>query len=279
MDTIPATAPTGRDEIEAFRAQQLGALLRACRARARAVDDGMHRRARGLTQDQTAWLLHMHERTYREFESGRHAHPETVFLEHVAAALAMNPVEREVLFRMAGGRSAPPHPRCQADLADLTATIRGLPDDEPALVTDMAWNVLAWNRAVHTYFEDPTAMDDQDRNTLLWMLSPTAARRYPDVRQEYPAIVGRIHAAYLLNEARSPELRDLARRVQADPTTRPLWDAHVLIPEPGWQIRVLHHPAHGPRPMTTIGIELRQQGLRMIEHLHVGASRGQQSAS
>ena len=180
---------------EQFRTKELGELLRRCRERHPPPESSADapRRSAGLTQPDAAVLLGVGERHYRDFERGRLRRPEPAFLDQVAAKLAMSAAEREVLYHLACGH-APVRPVSRANLAAMQEWIDGVPG-HPALVTDLAWNILLWNRDALAMFGDLAAIPQPERNAILWMFSPAARQRLVHVEQEHPVLVGRVRTA------------------------------------------------------------------------------------
>lgn len=245
-----------------FRARELGKLLRACRDRQApaAAVNGAHR-APGLTQPEAAALLGVSERHYRDFERGRLHHPQPDFLNRVATTLAMNPAEREVLYHLASGR-APLRPVTHANLQAMQEWIDTLPG-QPALVTDLAWNILLWNEAT-VILDDLAALPPQERNAVLWMFGPTARQRFVDAEAEYPALVGRVRSAYLCAQGLDPGLTRLAERLQTTPEAAVWWRRGVLHAESVIHTRRLRHPDGTARPLHSISTTVPHQDLRLI---------------
>jgi transcriptional regulator with XRE-family HTH domain len=138
------------------QASELGAFLKACRARVRPEQAGLvsygdRRRVAGLRREELALLAGVSPSYYARLEQGqsRHASPEV--LAAIAAALALDPVERQhlhVLAESAGRRrvtrSAPIE---QADPA-LTELLDAMPT-VPAIILGRHSDVLAWNPMGH----------------------------------------------------------------------------------------------------------------------------------
>jgi transcriptional regulator with XRE-family HTH domain len=138
------------------QASELGAFLKACRARVRPEQAGLvsygdRRRVAGLRREELALLAGVSPSYYARLEQGqsRHASPEV--LAAIAAVLALDPVERQhlhVLAESAGRRrvtrSAPIE---QADPA-LTELLDAMPT-VPAIILGRHSDVLAWNPMGH----------------------------------------------------------------------------------------------------------------------------------
>jgi transcriptional regulator with XRE-family HTH domain len=138
------------------QASELGAFLKACRARvqpgqAGLVSYGDRRRVAGLRREELALLAGVSSSYYSRLEQGqsRHASPEV--LDAIAAALALDPVERQhlhVLAESAGRRRVTrPAPIEQADPA-LIELLDAMPT-VPAIILGRHSDVLAWNPMGH----------------------------------------------------------------------------------------------------------------------------------
>ena len=87
--------------------ESLSELLRAWRRRPLLrgrVPAAQQRRAQGLSQQEVARLSGVSERWYRSLELGKPANFSADFLDGLASALQLSPVERHVLYLKAAGR-------------------------------------------------------------------------------------------------------------------------------------------------------------------------------
>jgi transcriptional regulator with XRE-family HTH domain len=260
--TIPS--PTRPDFGEEFRVRNLPDLLRGARARApvppqfatETPDGG------GLTQEQTARLVRLSERRYGAFERGAISNPKPQLVEHVAQVLQMTFAEREVLYQLALPHPADPV-ETTPDVRSLQSLVDGMPG-VPALVTDLAWNALAWNRKLAEEVQDPAALPEQARNSILWMFSTLAPERIPEVRGEYAQLVGRVRFAYLTDGGRTRALQELVDRLMQIPEAERHWKASALAPDPLYQQRVLTRPATGAGLVRTYSVRFAEDGFRLI---------------
>lgn len=259
---------------EQFRTEQLGELLRRCRERrppsASHVD--CSRRKPGLRQEDLAALLRVDVRHYRDFEHGRLRRPDPAFLDQVAATLAMSQAEREVLYHLAAGH-APVRRATRANLEAIQEWIDSVPG-QPALATDLAWNILAWNRDEPLMFQDPAALPPEERNAILWMFSETAKQRVVDVEAEYPVLVGRVRTAYLCAQGTDPALGRLVKRLLAIHQAARWWHQGALHVEPVIQTRRLRRPDGRIREVRSISTTIPHQGLRLVVFTPVGVAPG-----
>jgi transcriptional regulator with XRE-family HTH domain len=157
----------------------LGTYLRDRRARLDPSAYGFpatRRRTPGLRREEVAQRANVSATWYTWLEQGRGGAPSTEALERIAGALALNPDEREHLFLLAQHR--PPvldyrpseaiSPRLQRVLDSLTTS--------PALVKNITWDVIAWNRAASVVLSDYGALPPQERNVLKIIFTNPGAR-------------------------------------------------------------------------------------------------------
>ena len=267
MAEIPILAHTGPLPGEKFRTRHLPDLLRRARARAPVPPELGEKSASGegfgLTQKQAAQLVGLHERNWREFERGRVLHPKPEFIEHVARALGMTAAERVALHRLAAFRPSPPGAVPAGEVGGLQPMLDAM-GPSPALLTDLAWNALAWNRALARDVADPTELPQEARNSILWMFSRAAPERVVEVGGEFETLVGRVRMAYLADGGRTEALDELVERLVQHPQAAVHWNAGALALDPVYQPRVLTSPARGDTRVRTTSTRLPGQGLRLI---------------
>ena len=253
-------------DAESFRAYYLSDLLQRARSRMRepgcASAESPDRA--GWTQKRTARRLGVTGRQYREFERGRVAHSGPRFLDEVAHVLKLSAAERDILYRLGMRRPALVAGPSRADLSDMQPMLDTL-EHIPALITDTAWNVLAWNRADAETLQDPRELPEESRNAMLWMFTLTAEARFPQVRDEYNLLVGRVRSAYLAGMGRNTTLQGLVERLMPNRDAARQWNAGALALEPINQQRLLQHPEYGPRRVHTLTTLIPEQGMRVIQ--------------
>lgn len=268
MAEILTPAQTSSLRGEEFRIAHLSDLLHLARARAPVPQELAEKAADcgggGLTQKQTAVLLGLSERRYREFERGGVVHPDPRLLDRVARLLQMGAAERAILHRLASRDL--PHPRTSVDL-DISK-LQSLVDamQYPAVVTDLAWDYLAWNSAVTDYLLDPAGETKQMRNAILLGFGPIGAARFPSELPNLRDLVGRARAAYIAGGGRSPALQGFVERLVAIPKAASYWQTGPLALEPAYETRTLVHPRRGPMQVRVIRTVL-PQGVRISQFI------------
>lgn len=211
---------TGRKDLFDF--------LRMARARVDPAELGLvappRRRIHGLVQNDVADLLRVSRRWYNGFECGSMTATPAV-LDTLAGLLRLTPAERVHLYLLATRRDPAPATVQPPDGANavLTRLVHQMGDLAiPALVTDIAWNVLAWSRALTTWFPDPASFPRETRNLVLWAFSDDIKRYVRDTDCFRRTYLGWVHLAHA-GRPDDPRLAHLVDRLQAIPAARDLW--------------------------------------------------------
>ncbi|MDP9615018.1 MULTISPECIES: helix-turn-helix transcriptional regulator [Streptomyces] len=226
--------------------QELARFLRDRRERLRPQDLGLpddpHRRTPGLRREEVAELAHMSVDYYVRLEQARGPRPSPRILDGLARALRLAPAERSHLFRLAG-TSAPPAVRAERRVRPQVAQLlRRLPDTG-AIVTDAAYDVVAWNPLAQALLGD-----DLGRHSNL------ARRRFLGQGHAYESSsaeeFGHIVVARLRRAAdRYPHdaaLAGLLGELRAGSAEfRQIWEERP-VHAPGHRTKTVEHPVAGP---------------------------------
>jgi len=250
---------------------ELGAFLKACRARLRPEDLGLvayggHRRVPGLRREEVAQLAGLSASYYARLEQGQSRHASAQVLDAIAAALELVPSERQHLHALAGaaGRRRRPRPS-PAEHADpaLVELLDAVPH-VPALILGRRSDVLAWNPlghallAGHREYAAQTAPDRRVNMTELVFLDPDTRELYADWRDKARAVVGNLRLV-AGSHPDDPALAALIGRLtMASPEFAALWADHRVQPCATARYR-LRHPLVGELTVT-------QLTLRSAEH-------------
>ena len=154
----------------------LGDFLRSRRHRLDPVALGLagtrRRRTPGLRREEVADRAGISSEWYVKLEQGRQVSASAETVAALARALVLNEAETKHLQRLAA--RAPVRPFVRETVPEIVGTIvRSLP--EPAYVTGLRWDVLAWNDAADDLFGF-TAMDEGERNILRYMMTMSHAQ-------------------------------------------------------------------------------------------------------
>ena len=207
--------------------------LKQARARISPRDLGLvpppNRRGTGLQQADVADALKVSPRWYNGFENGTMSASEEM-LDRIAQTLRLSPAERVHLYLLATGRDPAPGTVQRPEGADvvLKRLIHQMGDlAVPALVTDVAWNVLAWNQALTTWFPDPGTRPTAARNVVLSAFNPGIEAIVEDIASFRETHIGWVHLA-LAGRPDDPRLAHLADRLQRIPAAQQLWSTQQI---------------------------------------------------
>ncbi len=186
------------------------------------------RRRTAVSQADLAYWIDVSEKWYGRLERGDRLNYSDDFLDRVADGLKLTDDERNLLYQLAKGRQAKPRerPATSAVSPNMASVIEAQP--WPAMITDRAWDVLVFNRAMAEWF--PGIL--RERNVFLWILGhPTARLQLVDYETVWvPRTFDLLRAA----SAWWPDDRRLAvvldEALRANPLARKLWeDSEPLV--------------------------------------------------
>src|ERR1700759_3892776 len=179
--------------------EELARFLRDRRRGLRPTDVGLpgagRRRTPGLRREEVAGLATMSVDYYARLEQARGPRPSPRILDALSGVFRLTPAERTHLFRPAGGHVAPPASPVRTVRPHVAALLRRIPDTA-AIVTDAAYEVIAWNPLAAAGFGgDLDARPNQARQRfrgrpretpsgeecgpMVWARLRRAADRYP----------------------------------------------------------------------------------------------------
>jgi transcriptional regulator with XRE-family HTH domain len=252
------------------QASELGAFLKACRARVQPEQAGLvpygdRRRVAGLRREELALLAGVSSSYYSRLEQGqsRHASPEV--LDAIAAALALDPVERQhlrVLAESAGRRRVTrPAPIEQADPA-LIELLDAMPT-VPAIILGRHSDVLAWNPMGHAlllgHLDYACVSVPGRRPNLIELvfLDPDMRALFADWPRKARAVVGNLRLAAGPHPGEPTLAALIDKLIMASPEFSRLW-ADQTVQACYTASYELHHPLIGDLTIT-------QQTLRSIQ--------------
>jgi len=175
-----------------------------------------------------AYLIGVSEKWYAKLERGEQLNYSDDFLDWVSTGLKLSDDERNVLTLLAKGR--PAKPRGEHPPAAVGPTLARVVEAQkwPAMITDRAWDLLAFNSAMAEWFPDMR----RDRNVALWILGNPAARAqlvdYETVWLPRTFDLLRAASAWWPDDKRLSHIVEEA--VQVNPIARKLWqDGEPLV--------------------------------------------------
>jgi transcriptional regulator with XRE-family HTH domain len=255
----------GSEPPQPARRAELGAFLRAQRARLRPADVGLPpdldpglRRTPGLRREEVAQLAAVGVTWYTWLEQGRNITASEQVLDALARALRLDPDQRRHLRGLAGLATAAD----ETDVGHVLARLQRLVDAAApslACVYDRHFDYVVWNAPYARLRHDPAALP-ADRRNLLWMMFTDAANRARMVRWEPAAraVLGQFRAV-VGQRPDDPRFATMVAQLSgSSPEFREWW---------------AEYPIRGFRP-ATIAIEHPEAGrldlemyqLRPVEH-------------
>ncbi|PYI51884.1 helix-turn-helix transcriptional regulator [Paenibacillus flagellatus] len=156
------------------RRQSLSEFLTAHRARLQPQSVGLpaggRRRTPGLRREEVAQVAGVSTTWYTWLEQGRDISMSAQVLDRIAFALRLNEEERDYLFALALGPSAPaPAADKPPELPSSLGLILGELKYCPSIVSDRKCDIVGWNRAASAVFMDFEQVPPDERN-LIWLL-------------------------------------------------------------------------------------------------------------
>ncbi|GAA5186359.1 helix-turn-helix transcriptional regulator [Rugosimonospora acidiphila] len=237
------------------RNPELGAFLRARRARIRPQDVGLspsdRRRVPGLRREELAQLAGVSLDYYARLEQGRQPTASPAVLGAVARVLQLSADERSHLHTLAGlsDRERLENNSSSGEAIDpRTQRVFDLLDGTPAIVCGRYVDIIAANDAACFLFgTDFKTLPPTDRNSVQWFLrSPLARELYGE---EWENAVAEMIGMLRLDAGRQPDtprLREIVGRLERESSLfRRLWQEHQVS---RWlhDRKTLNHPSLGP---------------------------------
>jgi transcriptional regulator with XRE-family HTH domain len=251
------------------RRRELAAFLRSRRERIRPEQVGLppsrRRRTPGLRREEVAQLAGVGVTWYTWLEQGRDINASPQVLDAIARTLRFDAHEHAHLFTLAGL----PTVATIADECDaLCPTARRLIDQlepYPAAVLNSRWDLLAFNRAYASFFEDLDEIPVEDRNCL-WLAFTNAWWR--ETMVDWDESVTRMVAEYraaMADYLDDPAWSSLVDRLhRASPEFTAVWERHDVRGLESRTKRALH-PTLGLLTFDYTNLWLDQRlGIRIV---------------
>src|SRR5262245_15242289 len=162
---IANTRKTGRMPIDRQRAE----FLRSCRARINPSDLGLpvpqRKRTGGLRREDVAALSGVSVSWYTWLEQGRDMRVSDEVLERICHTFRLSEDERIYLFSLVQHRPPRLHREARVEApAEIVRTIERVA--VPAVVMNLRWDVLAWNKLNAIMFRDYSTTPVAERNLV-----------------------------------------------------------------------------------------------------------------
>ncbi|MEE4543675.1 helix-turn-helix transcriptional regulator [Streptomyces sp. V4-01] len=217
------------------------------------------RRGKGLTHNDVARLAGVSARWYGSLEQGREAGYSVDFLDRVSAALRLSRAERQALYLRAVGRppalAAVPAPDATAEMDETLQRFidNQLPD--PAVVTDLAWNMIGYNEATRLWLPGAVEYANQMRWTFL---SPDAHEQLVDWDRDWARpYLGQVRYERA-NHPKNEALQRLENEIlEGSPAARRIWDQREMVDHGDGMLRRVKLPYHQGREVAVRTVALR----------------------
>lgn len=182
------------------------------------------RRTPGLRREEVATLAGVGLTWYTWFEQGRDINVSESFLLSVSKALKLDDAECCHLFLLAHQRPPPPEAYQWQTVPPLVQTLIDDLTTRPAYVTNLRWDIVAWNAAADTLF-GLAKREPHERNMLrLVFADPELRRRLPEWREEAPKLLGHFRCD-LATAPQDPAMLALIEELTAlSPDFRRWWE-------------------------------------------------------
>ncbi|GAA0898790.1 helix-turn-helix transcriptional regulator [Pseudonocardia zijingensis] len=254
----------------------LGDFLGTRRARITPADVGLAstglRRVPGLRREEVALLAGTSVDYYVRLEQGRERHPSAQVLDALAGALRLNPDERRHLFDLAG---VTPRDRAAAVPDRVDPSLLELMDswpDNPALVYNRAYDVLASNEIADALFGGWSF----SRNLMHVVFRDPRAREF---YVDWDDVARNSTAGFRVGHGRAPDdprvRQVLVELVEMSSEFRALWSRHDARGK-SLERKRFHHPEVGDLTLTMQTFDVRERPGQELVVYH--AERGSSSA-
>jgi transcriptional regulator with XRE-family HTH domain len=206
---------------------------------------GGRRRTPGLRREEVALRANISPTWYTWLEQGRGGAPSADVLDRIAKGLMLTEPEREHLFLLGLGR--PPDVRYKSTDTVTPRLQRVLDAFEvsPAIIKNLVWDVIAWNRAATVLFTDYANVPREQRNILRLMFG---SQRTRNAQHEWESVARAVVAGFRIDVARAGATEQVSQLIDElsaiSPEFSAYWqDNEVIAHSEG--VKHLKHPEAG----------------------------------
>jgi len=220
---IANTRKTGRLPMDRQRAE----FLRSCRARIKPSDLGLplpqRKRTDGLRREDVAALSGVSVSWYTWLEQGRDMRVSDEVLERICHTFRLTEDERIYLFSLVQHRPPRLHRDSRFEAPpEIVRMINGVA--APAVVMNLRWDVLAWNRLNSVFLRDYSNVPPAERNLAEILFTRSSYNEDP---VEFENMARRVLAKLRVDYSKSgddPKFEALIRRLDTQsPVFRRMW--------------------------------------------------------
>lgn len=166
---------------EKQRYKELGDFLKSRRAKILpsqvGLPEGIRRRTPGLRREEVALLSGIGLTWYTWIEQGRPIQISSQILESLAKALLLDKHETRHLYTLAQHTPPVDFPICNATVNTMLQHVLDNLEFSPAIILDVRFNVIAWNRATAKILFDYSKINVSKRNLLRIMFTNEEYKR------------------------------------------------------------------------------------------------------
>jgi transcriptional regulator with XRE-family HTH domain len=228
--------------------RQRAEFLRSCRARINPADLGLpvpqRKRTEGLRREDVASLSGVSVSWYTWLEQGRDMRVSDEVLDRIAQTFKLSEDERIYLFSLVQHRPPrlPREPHLEAP-PEMVRMINRI--EVPAVVMNLRWDVLAWNRLNSIIFRDYATTPPAERNLVEILFTRQSYYTEP---AEFEKMARRVLAKLRVDYSKSggdPRFEALIRRLEMlSPVFRRVWRSPEINVR-SYGIHRFRHPQFG----------------------------------
>ena len=234
----PARPPMDRQRAE---------FLRACRARIKPSDLGLpepqRRRTEGLRREDVAALSGVSVAWYTWLEQGRQMRVSDEVLERICHTFRLTEDERVYLFSLVQQR--PPRLQHDGPLGAPPEVVRMIEAAAiPAVILNLRWDPLAWNKLNSVLLRDYDALPTGQRNLLEILFTNVPAANSAEYEKMLARVLAKLRVDYS-KSGKDPLFESLIRRMEnLSPLFRRMWRAPEINVRSFGEYRI-RHPEFG----------------------------------
>jgi transcriptional regulator with XRE-family HTH domain len=204
------------------------------------------RRTPGLRREEVAQRANISATWYTWLEQGRGGAPSADVLDRMARALMLTDVEREHLFLLGLGRPPEVHYQTPEGVTPRLQRVLDALEFSPAVVSTVAWDIVAWNRAAAAVLTDYSALAPEQRNVLRLIFCDPRVRA---AQLDWESVARFVVGAFRADAARAGAAAEVAALVdelcRLSPEFEAMWRDNDVRGYSGG-VKHLRHPIAGP---------------------------------
>jgi hypothetical protein len=220
------------------------------------LPSGIRRRTPGLRREEVSQLVGVSVDWYIWLEQGRDIHVSSQVLDRLAVVFLLNPSERKHLFLLAQQQLPLDTTTHQGKLSPILQQFLDLQGSSPAYITNLKWDIVAWNQAACAVFGDYERMSTLDRNTV-WraFTSPYMKQLLDDWEGHAQRRLAQFRASYSRYNDDPWWTIMIGNLTQVSEEFTKWWSLHNVLDSPEGT-KLLHHPTVGKLRLGHLSFQL-----------------------